>query len=326
MSNTLSPHAALMTMLTSKHDNVAQIIAGKRFHYVDIPLYGNIGDLLIMHGTLQFFRQQALSPSTTTSLAALNTSWIDHDDVIVCQGGGNFGDLYPWHHQFREMLIRKKAHNRIIILPQSIHFSTAQARRQSAAIFRAHHDVHLCVRDQYSFDIAQEFTDHVYLAPDMAHHLYPIVNDPRAAVHDTLLHSRVDQERSDLGDLSEFNIATTIDWPQLVGQRQRVIDRLTAMGRRMKKMHATRLSNALIGPYWRNYSAVLIRDAVRLFAQHRQIVTNRLHGHILACLMDKPNIVLDNNYGKNSRYIQAWTHSSPLLTLRPSATPVERMQ
>ena len=32
-----------------------------------------------------------------------------------------------------------------------------------------------------------------------------------------------------------------------------------------------------------------------------------MHGHILACLVDVPNIVIDNSYGKNSGYYKQWT-------------------
>ena len=36
------------------------------------------------------------------------------------------------------------------------------------------------------------------------------------------------------------------------------------------------------------------------------IVTNRLHAHILACLLGVPNLLFDNSYGKCSDYFNTW--------------------
>ncbi len=39
--------------------------------------------------------------------------------------------------------------------------------------------------------------------------------------------------------------------------------------------------------------------------------------------MDKPNTVLDNSYGKNATYENAWTGNSELVTLQ--AAPAEKI-
>jgi len=59
----------------------------------------------------------------------------------------------------------------------------------------------------------------------------------------------------------------------------------------------------------------LIRDAVAIFGGHGSVISDRLHAHILACLMEIPNTIYDNSYGKNSRYISTWTAASPLVNL-----------
>ena len=42
-------------------------------------------------------------------------------------------------------------------------------------------------------------------------------------------------------------------------------------------------------------------------ARGKVVVTDRLHGHILSVLMNKPNVILDNSYGKVFNYHAAWT-------------------
>ncbi|HBV9488594.1 TPA: polysaccharide pyruvyl transferase, partial [Klebsiella pneumoniae] len=44
-----------------------------------------------------------------------------------------------------------------------------------------------------------------------------------------------------------------------------------------------------------------------LFSSYDEIITSRMHGHILSCLVDTPNKILDNSYGKNSGYYSQWT-------------------
>ena len=45
------------------------------------------------------------------------------------------------------------------------------------------------------------------------------------------------------------------------------------------------------------------------------LVSNRLHGHILACLLGIPNLLFDNNYGKCSDYFRTWHADLPFTQL-----------
>lgn len=319
-----STHEKLSAELMARHEVLRNLIGCAPFHYVDIPVHGNIGDLLIMHGTLAFFRKQGLTPKLIAPYFAYDARWIAPEDVIVFHGGGNFGDLYPYFQELRERIVQSHPENRIIILPQSLHFSTPEKMAQSAEIFRTHADVHLCVRDQVSFEMAQEFSDHVYLLPDMAHQLHPMrahVLQPGAG---SLRISRVDDESSDHSRMLSTVSSTVTDWPQFVGEREAQINLFRRAIGGFFRRGLGRQANRILVPLWMAYSGRLTADAARLFAQHELIVTDRLHGHILACLLNRKNIVLDNSYGKNSRYVEAWTGDSELVMLQKpqSASPV----
>ena len=311
-------HAAMMTGLASRHDILVDLIGDRPLHYVDFPVHGNIGDLLIMHGTLAFFRKNNLVPRLSAPAFTYEPEWIDKGEVIVFHGGGNFGDLYAEYGMqlLREYVVSSRPENRIIVLPQTIHFSSAQERQRSAKLFRTHPDVHICVRDHASYQIAQEFSDYVYLLPDMAHQLYRI--NPSASAQDlgTLLISRMDDEKSDAAHAMQFDAVATTDWPLLVGDSERHIESFRRAMRVMHRFGMGWLGNQVLSGLWARYSGRLITNAITLFSAHERIVTDRLHGHILACLMDKPNTVLDNSYGKNSSYVSAWTVNSELVTLQ----------
>lgn len=301
--------------LMREHAVLLELIGKRPFHYVDIPMHGNIGDLLIMQGTLAFFKKHGLKPRLVASLSPFSPEWIAPDDVVVFHGGGNFGDLYADSQSLRERVAAARPGNRIIILPQSIHFSSPEKAAESAAIFRRHPDLHLCVRDRVSFEQARAFTDNVYLLPDMAHQLYPLGRDGYDQDGDAMLITRVDDEKVNHGALPDVRVKTHTDWPQFVGARERTIDKFRFVVRNMARLGLGRLAHTLISPLWIWYAGKLTGDAVRMFARHNLIITDRLHGHILAVLMDMPTQVLDNSYGKNSRYASVWTTRFRRVTL-----------
>jgi pyruvyl transferase EpsO len=57
---------------------------------------------------------------------------------------------------------------------------------------------------------------------------------------------------------------------------------------------------------WRRAVIPMIRKAATEFTQASEIVTSRLHGYIMARLLDCKVTLVDNSYGKNSRYVQDW--------------------
>ena len=306
-------HDDLMLNVMDQHDFIKDLIGDKSFVYVDMPVYGNIGDLLIMAGTLSYFKKNNLTPRIIAPIFAFDIDWIRPDEVVVFQGGGNFGDLYTGMQALREKVAKEKPDNRIIILPQTIHFSSFEAMAKSVAIFRTHHDIHLCVRDEHSYALAHKFTNHAYLAPDMAHHLYPLKVD-LVPYKKTLLLSRTDGEKS-AKHITDMQFSTITDWPELVGKREKNF-RLFYLGMRVFfRAGLGVLGNKIFSKLWPSYANTLINDAIKLFANHEDVVTDRLHGHILACLMSKPHTVLDNSYGKNSGYYKVWTEQSDIVRL-----------
>ena len=63
-----------------------------------------------------------------------------------------------------------------------------------------------------------------------------------------------------------------------------------------------------------------VARGLRLLSRGQTIATDRLHGHILALLLDIPHVVFDNDYGKIGRYVATWTQGSPrLLHALPSS-------
>ncbi|HEX4857204.1 MAG TPA: hypothetical protein VFV28_10350, partial [Limnobacter sp.] len=56
MESMFTEHQQLMGQLKSRHSEILQLIDGRPVHLLDIPVYGNVGDLLILKGTQQFLK------------------------------------------------------------------------------------------------------------------------------------------------------------------------------------------------------------------------------------------------------------------------------
>jgi pyruvyl transferase EpsO len=273
-------------------------------YYLDYPVHDNGGDLLIMKGTEAFFKDyNILIRARYSVLDFPETLNIPKDHLIVLHGGGNFGDLYPAHQKLREKVITRYPHHRIVMLPQTIFYNSESEFERTAQIINGHQDVHLYVRDTLSFKMATEKFHKcgVYLSPDMAHHLWPIQSKSSPG-KDLLCFFRTDIEKTgEQEQLERYGRGDYLDWTSLYNWVEKkminMIVRIMKKGNRPLPMQAI----------WGKYTDYLVDKAIKRFSGYRQVQTSRLHGHILSCLMDKPNTLLDNSYGKNSNYYNTWT-------------------
>lgn len=289
---------------------------GSSIYYIDYPVYNNGGDLLIMKGAEAFFRDNGIRVRARYSVLDFPERLsIPGNQIIVLQGGGNFGDLYPVHQRLREKIVAQYPFHRIVILPQTIFYREEEQFDRSALVFNKHRDVHLFVRDPSSYAMAAKKFDRcsIYLSPDMAHQLWPI-RPTTSPGKELLCFFRTDIERTGEQGRLETNVqGDYLDWSSLYNKVEK--KSISMIGKMM-----ARSSGALpLHTIWDRYSDYLVEKAIKRFSAYRRVKTSRLHGHILSCLMDKPNGLLDNSYGKNSSYYHTWTNEIP--TVRLEAMP-----
>ncbi|MGN7455225.1 polysaccharide pyruvyl transferase family protein [Paenibacillus pasadenensis] len=282
---------------------------GSEIIYIDYPVYSNIGDILIMKGTEAFFQAHGIRVKARYSVADFPDELrVPPGVILVLQGGGNFGDLYAKHQLLRESVVERYPGNRIVVLPQTIFYKSELNFGRTASILNRHPDLHLYVRDSLSYEMAsKKFKNvQVYLSPDMAHQLYPIAA-PEHPTKDTLFFLRTDVEKTPEQEKLERKAggSESKDWQHLYHPAERKGIVL------IMKLYRFTAARGLLQRVWYRYSQHLVDKAVRQFGSYRMIVTSRLHGHILASLMDLPHVVLDNSYGKNMSYYQAWTRDVP---------------
>lgn len=287
---------------------------GERIVYIDYPVHANVGDLLIQEGDECFFERQGIAPKRRYSVHLFlrrKLPTFPKGHTIVFHGGGNFGDLHRPFQQLRERIIAGNPSHRIVILPQTIHFSSEDALARSSRIHRGHDNLHIFCRDRRSHELAlKHFSRNSYLAPDMAHFLHPISRTAPCENKELFLLRR-DMEASATQD-RHGTAHGSVDWDAFIRKRDYFLIRSCAALHRIAAYCHVPPS---FYRSWRRVQLRVVRHVVTEFSRYSYVTSSRLHAHILSTLMGIPNTLIDNSYGKNSAYFEAWTSGFPFSSL-----------
>ena len=255
------------------------------------PNYGNIGDIAIEHSTKKFLMQNGYDVITIIVgdlpiYAKSIKRQIRFNDIIVLQGGGSFGGLYPLADLERLFTVRYFKKNKIISFPQSITYNSKSFRSFYKKQLKTNKNVYLYFRDENSFKIATEdfnyMKDRIYLTPDIVFTLKE---------NKTNIEQRTGCIFSIRKDI-EKNIDDTL------------IERLkTALN---KKEIKTSFYDTAVELKDISLKEELLNDLLNKYRHSKFIVTDRLHGMILSYITNTPCIAINNNNGKVKNCYDTW--------------------
>lgn len=287
---------------------------------VDFPNHSNVGDNAIWLGEIAWLADAGVRvvyrcDAKTYDRAALDRS-LAGGGAIFIHGGGNLGDLWPRHQRLRETVIRDFPNRPVVQFPQTVHFQSRERIASTRAVFDAHDDLTLLVRDETSLALARnEFRATSLLCPDMAFYLGALAR-PRSPAQEIFWLRRGDREAAG-GEAPSAAGLVVADW--LDGRRP-LPDRARRLLRRFpirllaRSWFGRRASRRLVEASYDWQAQRRVRFGCRLLASGRVVITDRLHAHILSLLLGIPHVVLDNSYGKVRHFCQTWnTLSSPLV-------------
>jgi pyruvyl transferase EpsO len=302
-------------MTSSAASRVATVLAGlldpgSQCALVDFPRHSNVGDSAIWLGERALLEELRVDLVYTCDLrtysAAQLADRLPPDGTILLHGGGNLGDLWPDHQRLREQIIACFPRHRIIQLPQSVHFEGAGNLRRARAVFDAHPDLTLLLRDQRGLRKAQSsFRARCVLCPDSATAL-PQVLPTAVARHRILWLKRTDHESAADGSRVPAVGVHRTDWLDGEGAEPGWNLQLRSTEQAMDKAASPIGSvTTLLGAYDR-HAELQLRRGCRLLSSARAVITDRLHAHLLCHLMELPHVVVDDRNGKVSGYWDTW--------------------
>jgi pyruvyl transferase EpsO len=278
---------------------------GARCALVGFPDHANVGDAAIWLGERVLLerlgaRVAYVSDERRFDPAALRARI--GDGPVFLHGGGNLGDLWMHHQVFREKALQALADSPVVQLPQSIHFGERENLARARQVFASHPRLTLLLRDRASLELARnEFSEATCtLCPDMAFAL-GLLSRPCPPGDDVVIVGRRDHERlPGAGAASVPGLGPVVDWGS---------EGLLAAGLRRGLRLLLRPTAAfrLRAHVWDALARRQVAAGVRLLSRGRVVLTDRLHGHILALQLRIPHVVVDNSYGKVSGFLDAWT-------------------
>lgn len=272
----------------------------------DLPYYTNIGDILIWEGTENFLKQLSSQCISKCSYQTFSYKPLPKDTTILLQGGGNFGDLWRVHQEFRLKIVELYPDNKIIILPQSVHYQDTKILERDAELMGKHSNLTICVRDTKSWDILGSYfyKNNLLLLPDMAFCIsQQTLNQYSGKSTSKVLYLK----RNDIEFcaknyesyiIEDLHLVDIRDWPTM----EFIYIRFKILGK-LINFQQYKLANAFASIFLKTY---LIKKGGRFLCRYNKIYTTRLHVAILAILLNKPFVFFDNSYGKNRFFYETW--------------------
>lgn len=209
-------------------------------------------------------------------------------------------------------------------MPQSIHFDKTDTLIETREIINGLSHYTLLVRDLNSLTFAErEFKCTAALCPDAALALAPLTapspgldvfallrSDKEASADHKAIRSLLDSHgyRWAEGDWVAKGFSTqTLPARYLSNLRARYPRAAPAL----RRLHAAAVVNS---------AEIRLRKGIDLVSQGEVIITDRLHGQLIAAMCQRPVIVLDSYDGKISAFFSAYSHRIPNIHLVQSLT------
>lgn len=281
----------------------------KKLFIIGTEEYGNIGDHQINESTVDFLKKilpgYTIYEITTPEWTQKKNFWIkciQNDDLIVCTGGGNFGNTYPLTHNVKAELIQLFPKNPKIIFPQTLYYTNCENGREMLArdktLFTKENNVVIAAREKISYEMAKsEFSCLSILVPDIV--LYTMIQSSYTERKGVLLCLRSDIEKAitEADQCRLESICTATGLPVSFADLQ--------LEYNVRKA----------------YRRFIIDEKFRLFQSARIVVTDRLHGLIFATITGTPCIVL-SNFNQKVKGTYDWICHLPYIRFAESVDDV----
>lgn len=307
-----------------KYDEIANVLREKikmtltplinnDYILLDLPYYSNIGDTLIWEGTKEYLETLPYKCLYYASKDSFIYRKLPKNIVILLQGGGNFGDLYRLHSEFRKKIIELYSDNKVIILPQTVFYEDERMMKVDVEFYSQHKNVTICAREQHSYNILKmHFKNEILLLPDMAFFINLSKYKMRKEEERVLYLKRIDKEYVDnnINGYMPVNVETH-DWPTYGHRYRKVIwvERFFSVLKRFAKgIYVNNKYIIRLDDFKRNhfYRSFYVQLGISFLCPYSKIYTTRLHVMILGLLLGKKLVLINNSSGKIWNYYETW--------------------
>ncbi len=261
-----------------------------RVVYFELPCFDNLGDHAIAYSTeklLEDFCNKNLDFQlfivdewdTPNAINGLKKC-IGTDDCIICQGGGNFGNLYDFAEVFRRKILNAFCNNKIIIMPQTLFYTADDSGNKELSL------------DKKAVDMCKDLT--IYARDSKSYELMKAAfKCDIEQMHDvvSMLDLKIEHENKRQGIVvclrsDKESALNSEDKKSIIKECEKVCD---------KVLVTDTCTKSTVNRYNREN---VLRNKFKLWSSSKLIVTDRLHGMIFAIITGTPCIVIGNDHHK----------------------------
>lgn len=278
---------------------------------ISTPSHGNLGDQAIVYAQKRFLAdalpgfsvfeiqryQYELTRKTIQSM-------VRPSDIIVVDGGGNVGTLWPEENDKINDIVSRFIDCSVLVFPQTAYFEDSErgqeCERETAAVYRSNPNLVYFSRDRRTFETIGRLTPDTpnYYVPDIV----PYINDAPFSTERSgaLLCLRDDKERALDDEVVKTIDSVLVELGIQAGRTSTVVAEPTRIyeGNR----------DAILGAKWAEFSTSEL------------VITDRLHGMFFSAITGTPCVALDNLSHKVSQGFE-WIEGIP--NVRLARTPDE---
>lgn len=287
-------------------------IVNNDYVYLDLPYHPNIGDTLIWEGTREFLKTLPYKCLYYASKDSFRYRKLPKNVIILLHGGGNFGDLYRLHSEFRKKIIKLYPENKVVILPQTVFYEDKSFLKSDVDFYSAHPNVTICAREQFSFDfLTENFKNQILLLPDMAFYLDLKKYKASEYANRVLYLRRTDKELVNAKKVNVPSNAEQHDWPTYENHYYEfgIVERFAYRLHKLLKICGFNdKALARMDDYKRNwyYRRKFVQIGISFLSPYHVIYTTRLHVLILGVLLGKELYLINNTSGKVINFYNTW--------------------
>ena len=277
------------------------------------PSHGNLGDQAIVYAQRRFLTD-ALSDFAVFEIQRYQyelarekiQEMVRPSDVVVVDGGGSVGTLWPEENDKINDIVRRFADRTVLVFPQTAYFEDSErgrkCKRETAAAYQSNPNLVYFSRDRSTFETVSRLSPEMpnYYVPDIV----PYIDDAPfgAARYGALLCLRDDKERT-----LDNEAAKAIDFA--LGELELAAKRTSTVVDEPTRIYEGN-RNVVLSAKWAEFSSAEL------------VITDRLHGMFFSVITGTPCVALDNVSHKVSQGYE-WIEGSPnvLLARTPDEIP-----
>lgn len=275
--------------------------------YLDSPEYGNIGDQAIAYAIRKFLSDnvpgfdvvEILESEVSYYLRWLKKN-IAKNDIIVLQGGGNFGNIYKSYESIRQVIVKTFSSNKIIIFPQSCYYSNdylgEYEKKHAIRVYSSNSNVTIFAREQKSYEKFLKMfpKTSIKLCPDIVLYLDGLINE---------------NNKRGLGECfrsDEESLICSTEQKHFIELMEKTYSTIN---------HIDTIANEESFIVSNRETAVL--DKIREFSRNELVLTDRLHGMIFCYITNTSCVFFDSVTGKTKSMYETWfNQNGPVLSFQ----------